>query len=125
MVLKIENKINDYILKLHQQAEVKRGKNTEILDNYWHDLKIMVKSQTPPKTEANIFKNNYQENQNLKSTVVNIKETITSSQSPINIESPVIKHSISSPTTTSSETINHKKTQSNLQKTQIQRSFQW
>lgn len=47
MVLKAENKINEYMTKLRQKAEVERAKDGEVLDNYWHDLKSMVKAKNP------------------------------------------------------------------------------
>lgn len=47
VVLKAENKINDYMTKLRQKAEAEREKEGVVLDNYWHDLKTIVKSKNP------------------------------------------------------------------------------
>lgn len=44
-VLKAENKINDYMIKLRQKAEAEQKKDGQVLDNYWHDLKTMVKAK--------------------------------------------------------------------------------
>jgi len=47
VVMKAENKINDYTLKLRQRAEDQKGKEEALLDNYWHDLKTIVKTKNP------------------------------------------------------------------------------
>jgi len=45
VALKAENKINEYIMKLRQRAENQQNKDAAMLDNYWHDLKSMVKAK--------------------------------------------------------------------------------
>lgn len=45
LVLRAENKINDYMLKLRQKAEAEKQKEGQVLDNYWHDLKTIVKTK--------------------------------------------------------------------------------
>lgn len=52
LVLKAENKINEYMTKLRQKAEAEREKDGEVLDNYWHDLKSMVKTKNPMRRSA-------------------------------------------------------------------------
>ncbi len=47
IVMKAENKINDYMVKLRQRAEDQKNKDEALLDNYWHDLKTMVKTKKP------------------------------------------------------------------------------
>ncbi len=50
MVLKAENKINDYMVKLRQKAEAEQKKDAQTLDNYWHDIKTIVKTKKPDST---------------------------------------------------------------------------
>lgn len=45
VALKAENKINDYMVKLRQRAENEKKKEEALLDNYWHDLKTIVKTK--------------------------------------------------------------------------------
>ncbi len=47
MTLKAENKINDYMVKLRQRAEEQQKKEEALLDNYWRDLKTIVKTKKP------------------------------------------------------------------------------
>ena len=47
VVMKAENKINDYMVKLRKRAEDQKIKEEAPLDNYWHDLKTMVKTRKP------------------------------------------------------------------------------
>lgn len=47
VVLKAENKINDYMVKLRQRAEDQQKKDEALLDNYWKDLKTIVKTKKP------------------------------------------------------------------------------
>jgi len=44
LILKAENKVNDYILRLRRRAEAQSAKEEARLDNYWHDLKTIVKT---------------------------------------------------------------------------------
>jgi hypothetical protein len=43
--LKTENKINEYMVKLRQRAENQQKEKEALLDNYWHDLKTIVKTK--------------------------------------------------------------------------------
>ena len=47
VALKTENKINDYIVKLRKRADEEQKKEEAMLDNYWHDLRTMVKTRKP------------------------------------------------------------------------------
>jgi len=44
LILKAENKVNDYIVRLRRRAEAKSAQEETRLDNYWHDLKTIVKT---------------------------------------------------------------------------------
>ena len=44
LVLKTENKLNEYMLKLRQRAE---NQKQALPDNYWHDIKTTVKTKKP------------------------------------------------------------------------------
>ena len=57
VALKADNKINDYIQKLKKKTEEKQKKEEALLDNYWHELKTIVKARNPlnrrnPKTSV-------------------------------------------------------------------------
>jgi hypothetical protein len=45
LTLKTENKINDYTVRLRQHAENQQKKDETFFDNYWHDLKTIVKTK--------------------------------------------------------------------------------
>jgi len=45
LVMKAENKISDYILKLKKRSEEQQKKEATLLDNYWHDLRTIVKTK--------------------------------------------------------------------------------
>ncbi|MCU0653141.1 MAG: hypothetical protein MUD10_02680 [Candidatus Pacebacteria bacterium] len=45
IVLKTENKLNEYMVKLRQRAESQQKEKEALLDNYWHDLKTIVKTK--------------------------------------------------------------------------------
>jgi hypothetical protein len=45
LTLKTENKINDYTARLRQHAENQQKKDETLFDNYWHDLKTIVKTK--------------------------------------------------------------------------------
>lgn len=47
VVMKAENKINDYTVKLRERAEDQKKKEEALLDNYWRDLKTIVKTKKP------------------------------------------------------------------------------
>jgi hypothetical protein len=47
LAMKADNKINDCTAKLRQRAENQKKKEEALLDNYWHDLKTMVKARKP------------------------------------------------------------------------------
>jgi hypothetical protein len=53
VVMKAENKINDYMVKLRKRAEDQKIKEEAPLDNYWHDLKTMVKTRKPVSAKDN------------------------------------------------------------------------
>ncbi|MFA6375809.1 MAG: hypothetical protein WCX69_00200 [Candidatus Paceibacterota bacterium] len=44
LILKAENKVNEYIVRLRQRAEAQSAQKEARLDNYWHDLKTIVKT---------------------------------------------------------------------------------
>jgi hypothetical protein len=45
VVLKTENKINDYMVKLRHHADEQKKKEEVLLDNYWRDLKTIIKTK--------------------------------------------------------------------------------
>lgn len=45
LVMKAENKINEYTVKLRERAENQKKKEEALLDNYWHDLRTIVKTK--------------------------------------------------------------------------------
>jgi|GEM_PF-701050 len=53
LILKAENKINDYMVRLRQRAEEQGKKDEALLDNYWHDLRTIVKTKKPILVKKN------------------------------------------------------------------------
>jgi hypothetical protein len=47
LVMKAENKINEYMLKLRSHAEEQKKTKDAQSDNYWHDLRTIVKTKKP------------------------------------------------------------------------------
>jgi hypothetical protein len=47
LALKTENKINEYMTKLRQRAEEQKKREEALLDDYWKDIKTIVKSRRP------------------------------------------------------------------------------
>lgn len=45
LVLKAENKINDYMVKLRRHSETQHRESEIAADKYWHDIKNIVKSK--------------------------------------------------------------------------------
>ena len=126
-VLRAENKINDYMIKLRQKAEAERIKEGEALDNYWHDLKTMVKTK-------NLIRNAETKSGQEKRIAVDIKEmepdnldvrsAIAQAQSQIEAVQPAITRVVIPENSEKSESQHHKKKR-NSKKRKFKDPFQW
>jgi len=81
LILKAENKVNDYILRLRKRAEAKSSQEEARLDNYWHDLKTIVKT-----TQKSVLARKYSKNKIEEA----VKEEKMKTDHPIIIEKSII-----------------------------------
>lgn len=130
VVLKTENKINDYMTKLRQTAEVKREKEGEALDSYWHDLKTIIKTNSSIRhTETHtkpdeIANETAVKTKNSESVEIDVKAAIAQAQAQIESVQPAISR-VAMPKDPQKTEFQSRKKKHNSKKRKFKDPFQW
>jgi hypothetical protein len=129
VVLKAENKINDYMLRLRQKAEENRDKEAEVLDNYWHDLKTIVKTKNPMHhAEAKAVTAQSELIAKEKSVLpeeVNVRAAIAQAQAQMESVQPAINRVVMPEEGISNNHSQHHKKKRGFKKRKFKDPFQW
>ena len=121
VALKTENKINEYMVRLRQRAEDQKQKEEALLDNYWRDLKTMVKTRKPL-----VGKNPDSKISHVKVEVKSTEEKSNNLDSLASVKSEPMIGRVVMPSQVSDKTDHHKKKRSSNSKSgRFRDPFRW
>ena len=124
LTMKAENKINDYMTSLRERAENQQKKDETLLDNYWRDLKMIVKTKKASPVQKNLKSAADMDGKEEKSFITEITSTMPA-ENKIEIKATEMAIGrVVMPETTTQKTTQQKK-KHHSKKKRFRDPFQW